>query len=99
MILRLVQLAVFVFVSGFTSQVALDNNTHASGMASAIVGVTAAVGVTLIWETFRVIGLAAQRSLSPRHTEDRVRVEPYLHQPEVQDGERLGFQGRLERDD
>lgn len=81
MILRLVQLATFIFVTGFTIQVSLDNNTHASGLASSLVGVTAAVGVTLVWETFRAIVNAARHiHLRPRQ-EDRERVEPYLYPP------------------
>ena len=89
MLLRLVQLAVFVFVTGWTIKVSMDNHLNTSGLASSLIGVTAAVGVTLIWETFRAIGNAAQRvQLRPRQ-EDRVRVEPYLHLPEDRDVSRF----------
>ena len=98
MVLRLVQFAVFIFVTGWTIQVSLDNHLNTSGLASSIVGVTSAVFVTLIWETFRAIGNAAQRLHSRPRQEARERVEPVLHPPEAQDEWRPDFRDRLERD-
>lgn len=98
MILRLVQLAVFVLVTGFTVQVSLDNNTHASGLAASLIGVTSAVGVTLVWETFRAIVNAAQRIHSRPRQVARERVEPYLYQPEDQVSALPGWRDKPEQE-
>lgn len=96
--LKLVQLAVFIFVTGFTIQVSIDNNLHTSGLAASLIGVTAAVGVTLIWNTFRAIGSAAQRIHSRPRQEARERVEPYLYQPEDQASSLADLRAKLGRD-
>ena len=103
MLLRLAQLATFIFVTGWTIQVSMDNHLNTSGLASALVGVTAAVGVTLIWETFRrlrqAIGKAAQHIQSPPRQGDLGRIEPYLYPPEARDAEHFDLQAKPEWDD